>query len=148
MNIIELEEEDYATLSGYSVSFKEENYKNFLIENISEKSLVDKIIKFMEDKGFNEIVIIKNLNVEEEFRGQGIGKALLEEALSFADIAILISDKYEIQDEGFILDNFYKNSDFEIITETGSGNLMVYPSDIAIELKESIKLKKKNQFKI
>lgn len=148
MNIIELEEEDYATLSGYSVSFKEENYKNFLIENISEKSLVDKIIKFMEDKGFNEIVIIKNLNVEEEFRGQGIGKALLEEALSFADIAILISDKYEIQDEGFILDNFYKNSDFEILTETGSGNLMVYPSDIAIELKESIKLKKKNQFKI
>lgn len=148
MNIIELEEEDYATLSGYSVSFKEENYKNFLIENISEKSLVDKIIKFMEDKGFNEIVIIKNLNVEEEFRGQGIGKALLEEALSFADIAMLISDKYEIQDEGFILDNFYKNSDFEIITETGSGNLMVYPSDIAIELKESIKLKKKNQFKI
>lgn len=148
MNIIELEEEDYATLSGYSVSFKEENYKNFLIENISEKSLVDKIIKFMEDKGFNEIVIIKNLNVEEEFRGQGIGKALLEEALSFADIAILISDKYEIQDEGFILDNFYKNSDFEIITETCSGNLMVYPSDIAIELKESIKLKKKNQFKI
>jgi len=148
MNIIELEEEDYATLSGYSVSFKEENYKNFLIENISEKSLVDKIIKFMEDKGFNEIVIIKNLNVEEEFRGQGIGKALLEEALSFADIAILISDKYEIQDEGFILDDFYKNSDFEIITETGSGNLMIYPSDIAIELKESIKLKKKNQFKI
>jgi GNAT superfamily N-acetyltransferase len=150
MKIIELNEEDYATLSGYSVSSNQENYKNFLIDNISNEMLANKIVEFIKNKDFNDIVIIKNLNVDEEYRGQGIGRNLLEEAISEAEIAILISDKYEIQNKGFVLDKFYINSDFEPVLDTSSGSLMIYPSEIALEIKDMLNLKKKNksQFKI
>ncbi len=148
MRVIELNEEDYATLSGYSVSSNQENYKNFLINNISNENLANKIIEFITKKDFNDVVIIKNLNVEEEYRGQGIGKNLLEEAIAEAEIAILISDKYETQKKGFVLDKFYINSDFEPVLNTSSGSLMVYPSEIALEIKDMLNFKNKSQFKI
>jgi GNAT superfamily N-acetyltransferase len=127
-------EEAGGEITGYSVNFKSENYEFFLADCISNKNTLDKIIGFIKKEEFNNITIIKNLNVEEEFRGQGIGKALLENAVSDGNIVLLISDKYESQLKDFLLDKFYEQADFLKITDTSSGSLMCYPSEVASNL--------------
>lgn len=136
-------EEYFGNVSGYSVSYNDENYKNFLSESLNGNKEELKIIKFIENNKYENIVIIKNLNVEEEFRGNGFGNSLLEDAISSADIVFLISDKYESQIKGFLLDKFYEGNDFVSIKNTGTGILMCYPSEIAIELKEFLLKNKK-----
>lgn len=142
-------EEEGGEVFGYNVDFKSDNYKNFIASNVVDKDVLNKIIDFINFKEFYNIVIIKNLNVDAEFRGNGIGKTLLENAIEEAEIVFLISDKYESQVKGFILDKFYENQDFLKITETGTGNLMCYPSELAVDLidyinKPKISLKIKN----
>lgn len=134
-------------ISGYKVSSKDENYRTFLEENLADENKVKHIVSFIEAKGYTDIAIILNLNVERESRGQGIGKGLLETALEDAQVALLISDKHESQIRSFVLNKFYENAGFEKIVNTSGGYLMCYPSDDAIQLKDHIKECEKNDKK-
>lgn len=142
-------ENNEGNIEGYIVNCLEENYQNFLRDNLEDQNKLNIIINFIKEKNIENILIVKNLNVEEEYQGQGIGRSLLEESLEDCDIALLISDKYEKQREGFSLDNFYESSDFISLLNTSSGNLMCYPSEFAEDLKEALnpKIKKSIRFK-
>lgn len=132
-------DEDEGSIEGYRVSAKDENYKFFLADAIENDQKTQHIISFMEKKGYERITVIKNLNVERESRGQGIGKGLLESAVDGTQVAILISDKHESQIRSFVLNKFYENADFEKVINTSTGYLMCYPSHAANELKEHLK---------
>ena len=129
-------ENEFGAIDGYTVSVNEENYKNYLISETNDKEKSKIIIEAIEKNG-NEVLVIKNLNIEEEFRGQGFGKMLMEDAMSesCADIIVLVADAYESQLPGFVLENFYKKFDFETIIETGAGPLMIYPKELAEVIK-------------
>lgn len=142
------EEIDFGSIEGYSVSYNDENYKIFLDENLNDKVYLSKIIDFIKLNKFENIKIIKNLNVEDEYRGQGIGSDLLNSETNSADIVLLISDKYESQIKGFLLDKFYEAAGFHKLTETGSGALMCYPASVAIKIEENLLNNKKHKNKI
>lgn len=143
------EENEFGSIEGYSVSHTDENYKIFLDDNLEDKVFLKNLIDYINLKGFENLSVIKNINVEEEFRGQGIGQDLLSGAIDCADIVLLVSDKYEYQLKGFVLDKFYESSDFKKISETSAGSLMCYPSSVAIDIqKYMIGNLKKNVIKI
>ncbi len=81
-------------------------------------------------------------------RGKGLGRDLVEAAISESEISILISDKYENQMNGLVLDNFYEGSDFEKVADASGGSLMIFPSETAIEIKKSLNnIKRKKTYK-
>jgi predicted GNAT family N-acyltransferase len=75
------------------------------------------------------VAILKNVWVDEESRGQGVGSELMskffdeaEEASSF----VLIADSEQTQNQDFNLAKWYEGYGFETIGESGSGPVMVY----------------------
>lgn len=76
------------------------------------------------------IGILKNINIDEEYRGKGHGDELLE---LFEDICasnlckciILISDMYESQLDGFNLDEWCIKNGYTEIYDTSSGKLFM-----------------------
>lgn len=75
------------------------------------------------------VAILKNVWVDEESRGQGVGSELMskffdeaEEASSF----VLIADSEQTQNQGFNLAKWYQGYGFEVVGESGSGPVMVY----------------------
>lgn len=94
----------------------------------------------------SNILIIKNINVDEQFQGQGFGAEILCNAIneSYSSSAILLCDIGEGQREGFVLEEFYKENGFETILNKDGYPLMVFPERLALEIKEQItKLNKK-----
>ena len=134
---IELEEEGGA-LSGYLVSYSDNNYKNFLSKEIKDEERLKAVIDFIENNRYDQVLIIKNLNVEDKYQGKGIGRNLLEDAISDCSIALLIADSVESQRENFQLEKFYEGSDFMKVSSEISGLLMVFPVDEANTLKEKL----------
>lgn len=134
---VELEEEG-GTLSGYLVSYSDNNYKNFLSKEIRNEERLKAVIDFIENNQYDQILIIKNLNVEDKYQGKGIGRNLLENAISDCSIALLIADSIESQRENFQLEKFYEGSDFMKVSNEISGSLMVFPVDEAYSLKEKL----------
>lgn len=75
------------------------------------------------------VAILKNVWVDEESRGQGVGSELMskffdeaEEASSF----VLIADSEQTQNQGFNLSKWYEGYGFEVVGESGAGPVMVY----------------------
>jgi len=134
---VELDEEG-GSLSGYVVSYSDSNYKNFLTEEIRDEKRLKAVIEFIEENQYDQVLILKNLNVEEDYQGQGIGRNLLEEAIGDCSIALLIADANETQRDNFELEKFYEGSDFTTVSNEVSGPLMVYPGDEAYSLKEKL----------
>ena len=134
---IELEEEGGA-LSGYLVSYSDNNYKNFLSKEVKDEERLKAVIDFIEHNKYDQVLIIKNLNVEDKYQGKGIGRNLLEGAISDCSIALLIADSIESQRENFQLEQFYEGSDFMKVSSEISGPLMVFPVDEAYSLKEKL----------
>lgn len=129
-------EEDYGSLEGYIVNSKDESYRNFIQNEVSDNVLASKLISFIEGNNYENILVIKNINVGEDYQGNGYGKEMLENALGNCSVSILISDKYEEQRENFNLERFYETSNFIKMGEGSSGGLMAYPSEEFIKLKE------------
>ena len=134
---IELEKKG-GTLSGYLVSYSDNNYKNFLSKEIKDEERLKAVIDFIEHNQYEQVLIIKNLNVEDKYQGKGIGRNLLEDAISDCSIALLIADSIESQRENFQLEKFYEGSDFMKVSSEISGLLMVFPVDEAYSLKEKL----------
>lgn len=141
-------ENEHGSLQGYSVSSREENYKEFLKKELSNEKTSKKIIEYIEKNIKGNIGIIKNINVDEEYRGNGIGQNMLQEALFNCEIAILVSDKYEQQLNNLKLDDFYSKNDFGKTFDASSGSLMIFPQNVALEIKNELnKLTRKNKLK-
>jgi ribosomal protein S18 acetylase RimI-like enzyme len=80
-----------------------------------------------DDKLF-PIGILKNINVNEEYRGQGFGVDLMENFLtecSHCQYVVLIADLGEEQREDFNLIDWYKSFGFTIFGESGGNPVMI-----------------------
>lgn len=128
---------------AYLIETKKDNLLNWLNKEIGSSENLYKTISSLIDN----ILIIKNINVEEEFQGQGNGSSILCDLMndSYANGAILICDVGESQKEGFILEKFYEENNFKTITRNNDYPLMVYPTELAekiIELLSKEKIQK------
>ncbi len=125
------EEEDgfNGNCEAYVVSTKKENLFNWLTKETADANKLYNIIKELTE----DILIVKNINVDEEFQGQSNGSQILCDLInnSFASSAILVCDIGESQKEGFVLEEFYENHDFKTIQINSDYPLMVYPTSLA-----------------
>lgn len=134
------EEEDgfEGNSEAYVCSTNKENLLNWLSNEVNNSEKIYAIIKEL----VGEILIIKNINVDEEFQGQGNGGQILCDLIndSFASGAILLCDIGESQKEGFILEKFYESNDFKTILKTNDYPLMIYPSELADKIIQKLSL--------
>jgi len=123
-------------VEAYSIATSKENLKNWLKKEIHDNGTLYEIIKNLTDN----ILIIKNINVNEEFQGKGFGAEILCSVIndSYAGSAILLCDIGENQREGFVLEDFYKNNGFDTVLVKDGYPLMVFPEKLALEIKEQI----------
>lgn len=106
---------------GYTTTRNEENQFNFLKNwGLSEDGLHDYTAMLSPD---SVTLVIKNINVEESFRGMGFGKQILLDLFDStgADIAVLMVDENETQLEGQDLHRFYSSLGFKTL----EGDFMV-----------------------
>lgn len=135
------EEEDgfEGNYEGYCIDTSKENLKNWLEKEIGDDGKVYKAIA----KEVGTVFILKNINVDEEFQGQGYGSQILEDAMDEAqdeyEAIILLCDIGESQKEGFVLEKFYSNHDFKTIGYFNDYPLMVSPEEIAMQIEDNIK---------
>lgn len=123
----EKEDDLWYSIDGYEVNIDEENWQNWISDKIENP---EKFINEIKNK-YKRIAIIKNLNVDEELRGQGLGNTLMSYFFNetTADIILLIADISESQLPGFDLSKFYENWGFEYIMPTFMGSLMLYVNE-------------------
>jgi GNAT superfamily N-acetyltransferase len=121
---------------GYVVGSDQVNIKNFL-ETCIGLVESEKIAELFREK--TELVgVIKSIFVEEEARGNGVGNDLMGRffgAMNSAEAIVLMADLQQEQSEGFSLVSFYEGFDFAMAIETSSGPLMVFPSELAEEIR-------------
>lgn len=88
-----------------------------------------------------KVALLKNLWVEPECRGKGIGNALVSQFMQSAeelgaDGILLIVDDAEEQAPGFSLEDWYGGFDFTKVAVSEAGPVMVFPSELAEQLTE------------
>lgn len=137
------EEEDgfFGSYDAYSVNTDKENLANFLKNNVDDDGKIYEAIK----KETNTILIIKNLNIDKEFQGQGYGSEILSNLLneSYAEAAILMCDILESQLPGFVLEKFYESHNFKTIENYQDYPIMIYPESLAEKVIQNLKCNKK-----
>jgi predicted GNAT family acetyltransferase len=136
------DEEEYGysgSIEAYSVETKKENLKNFLNSQANDDGRIYDILKNLVD----DILIIKNINIDEEFQGQGFGSDVLSNTLNEANAqsAILICDITESQKAGFNLEKFYESHDFKTVSSYLDYPLMVFPLDLAEKVENLLNIK-------
>ena len=116
---------------------KEPNLINYLQDQGVEKDIIEAIKKINED-----ILLVKNMYIDEEYRGNGFGSIVFEEMLneSTTGKVILISDNEEDQRPGFNLNDFYTEYGFEKANKQSSPLMM--SEDLMEEFKLKIKRKR------
>lgn len=139
----EYTEEEYG-FSGYFEGYivnpkKENNLIVFLESEFASYQLISAVKKINDD-----ILVVKNIFIDEDFRGQGFGSEVFEEIISHSlnNKIILCADTDEVQNDGFDLIKFYQSYGFDIIERSESNPFMV-----SEELKQDI-LKNKQTRKI
>ena len=132
-------------IEAYSVSTEKENLLNWLKKEADEPEKVYEAIKSL----LPEILIIKNLNVDEKFQGNGYGSEIITNVLneSFAQGAILLCDIAEPQNPGFFLEKFYEMHDFKAIQHNLDYPIMVFPSSLADKIIEKLSNQKTSSIK-
>ena len=114
---------DDGSLDGYVVDTDQEQVGNYLLSQGVSQSRIDDL-----RASYNRLGIIKNMWVDEESRGQGIGNDLMSGAIddaydSGAQAIILIADMGE-QNE-FNLVKWYENFGFELLDKANTDYLMI-----------------------
>lgn len=120
---------DNGSIEGYEVSTGDENYQNWLVSEVGRekaKFFIDRIIA-----RYTKVAVLKNLYVDEEHRGEGIGNDLMDTFINSTDgIILLAADKYEDQAEGFDLVRWYEGWGFHIIDKDGSSGPLMANMDL------------------
>jgi GNAT superfamily N-acetyltransferase len=114
---------DGGALEGYVVDTTAPQLKNYLQSQHADQQLSSILAK-----KFNRIGIIRNLYVDEDFRGQGIGNDLMDYAINQAfdngaESILLISDTSE--DNQFNLTKWYEGFGFEIVGNAAGDPIML-----------------------
>lgn len=119
-----MDSQDWGSIEGV-VHYNKVNVLNWLGKRrVYDDILTEHNIKL-------PISFLNNVNIEEDERGKGYGNQLLdwfidESIDAGAKFIILESDSMESQVEGFDLDRWYIDHGFEIITNNGENNIMMY----------------------
>ena len=111
------------SLEGYVVDTSAPQLKNYLQSQHAASTLINGI-----SNQFSKIGIVKNLYVDEESRGQGIGNELMSHAIDRAfnegaEAILLISDSEE--ENQFDLTNWYEGFGFEVIGNAAGNPVMI-----------------------
>lgn len=107
MKLIDLSNEK-GSITGFVTSLDEENFNHYLEEHL-ELGPIQMFLEYLQKTlGNSNFTLLKNLYVEHQFRGQGVGPELLAEFFNQSSgPVILICDNLESQVEGFNLQNWY-----------------------------------------
>jgi GNAT superfamily N-acetyltransferase len=134
---IDIDDDDgRGNVNGYVVAAGAEQLGNWLEEYTPHAAKIAAWVK----ENCTRIAIGKNLNVNEDHRGKGIGTDLFCSFMSRAaelgaDIIVLISDAAEQQQDGFHLQTWYESQEFGPVTATNAGAFMVYPQELSERMK-------------
>lgn len=132
-NILIEDETGSGTAEGYVCHFKDENWRNYL-ESILLEEDVKKIEKMFAENNAQKIAVFKNMYVDEESRGDGIGTELVECFLEEANEADFIILEADIQESNlFNLVNWYQSYGFKKIETSRT-----YDTVMVLDLKEDI----------
>lgn len=115
--------EDGGSLEGYVVDTDQPQLENYL----TSQGAAPELIKALRDR-YNRIAIIRNMWVDEELRGGGIGTDLVGQAIgdafsSGAEAIILVADMAE--SNLMPLDKWYESFGFKTIGTAGGDPVMV-----------------------
>jgi GNAT superfamily N-acetyltransferase len=119
-------QEDEGTVEGYVV-----NSNAVQIVNWFSKHGIDNDALIAEIRAkYPRIAMLNNVNVYDEFKGQGYGNFLLgrfidDVGYEDAKAILLIADTAESQAEGFDLVQWYAKNGFAVLHQTGGGPLML-----------------------
>lgn len=119
------------SFEGYVVDKNEENWRNFLKKEVSESRVVDFLINKIENSKTTKVAVLRNINIEDEYRGNGYGDELMgvfinDAGNNGADVFLLVADKLESQNEGFDLRNWYEGYGYEQVFDEEDTTLMVW----------------------
>lgn len=142
----DLENDDGEYVGGfeaYVVNKEENNWKNFLMVEISNKSIYELIVGEIERSEVQIISVLKSIGVSEEHRGCGYGNELMDKYLELSadnstDFFLLVADNIERQKAGFNLCSWYEDYGFENVYNTGDVTLMAWDSRENLNLKEKV----------
>ena len=128
---------DHGSISGYVVDAKQENIQNYL----NKHSNLGKSIAWKLAQRREIVALLRNLYVDPEHRGQGIGSELVSSFIQEAEHAgatcyILVSDDGEEQIDDFDLNAWYEGFGFSNVVGTDSGPLMAQPDALVEDLRE------------
>lgn len=87
------------------------------LDSVLSEDRPKRLVSYLLDKKINQICLIKNIWVDENERGKGIGKKLMNQVLdAHKDVPVLLlADYLESQKDGFSLIDWYDKFGFETI---------------------------------
>jgi ribosomal protein S18 acetylase RimI-like enzyme len=111
------------SLEGYVMSTDKPNINNYLQSQGATPELINNITK-----RYKTLALIRNMYVDDDYRGQGIGNELVSNAIDAAanngaDAIILVSDTDE--DNPFDLTKWYEGFGFEVVGTAGNNPVMI-----------------------
>jgi ribosomal protein S18 acetylase RimI-like enzyme len=111
------------SLEGYVMSTDKPNINNYL----QSQGATPELIKNITNR-YKTLALIRNMYVDDEYRGQGIGNDLVSNAIddaanNGADAVILVSDTDE--NNPFDLTKWYEGFGFEIVGTAGTNPVMI-----------------------
>lgn len=111
------------SLEGYVMSTDKPNINNYLQSQGATPELIKNITT-----RYKTLALIRNLYVDDDYRGQGIGNELVSNAIddaasNGADAILLVSDTYE--DNPFDLTKWYEGFGFEVVGTAGNNPVMI-----------------------
>lgn len=126
---------DHGSIFGYVVDASEPNIENYLMQHTN----LGKSIAFRLAQRNEVVALLRNLHVDLEHRGQGVGSELVLSFLQEAEQAgatcyVLLSDDGEEQINNLDLKAWYEKFGFSGVLCTESGPLMVMPDNVADDL--------------
>lgn len=119
------------SFEGYVVLKKETNWKIYLEKEISSPEVLKFLINKIENSTIDSIAILKNIEVNEDHRGNGSGGELMDlffekASNECAEMYMLVADNGESQKPGFNLVNWYESYGFEVIHPQDDVTLMIW----------------------
>jgi ribosomal protein S18 acetylase RimI-like enzyme len=111
------------SLEGYVMSTDKPNISNYLQSQGATPELIKNITT-----RYKTLALIRNMYVDDDYRGQGIGNDLVSNAIddavnNGADAIILVSDTDE--DNPFDLTKWYEGFGFEVVGTAGNNPVMI-----------------------
>lgn len=112
MQTIDISNDDGSTF-GYVVGINEEQVQNWFLKHKLDPKQFTKVCQA------NHVAFLDTMHVNEDSRNEGNGSFFLSEFITEANLAgagmiVLMCDKAEAQNEGFDLQKWYEDWEFEV----------------------------------